>query len=244
VAASSRSRRPSSAASGHSSRGAEPRTRRSAGRRRRPPRARLGRGPPAFGRSGGARQRGSATLADPPAGRRAPTAGPPPPTPPGQRPCSRCVTLLFGQRLERCDEVPGRVSPGLRVGMNQDHILHGATPLEVAAGWLLHPRRRSQTARIDILAELFVAARRRRPRRLRDVEAHPGVIGARIVRVVPRTPAPAFESVRPRFAAPPRTLEQSFLVDHDLSLEDRRAVPHVRVRGDLTAPPWTFGLRG
>jgi hypothetical protein len=69
---------------------------------------------------------------------------------------------------------------------------------------------------------------------------------ARIIsRVVPRTPAPAVESARPRSAAgPSKTLEQSFLLDDHLSLEDTPQLPDVQVRGNLTAAPWTFGLRG
>jgi hypothetical protein len=69
---------------------------------------------------------------------------------------------------------------------------------------------------------------------------------ARIIRrVVPRTPAPAFEPARPRSAlGPSKAPEQSFLLDDQLSLEDMPPLPDVRVRGNLTASPWTFGLRG
>ena len=69
---------------------------------------------------------------------------------------------------------------------------------------------------------------------------------ARIIRrVVPRTPAPAVESARRRFAAgPSMTPERSFLLNDYLSLEDAPPLPDIRVRGNLTAPPWTFGLRG
>ena len=60
-----------------------------------------------------------------------------------------------------------------------------------------------------------------------------------------RTPARVVESAHPRSAAgPSKTAEQSFLLDDYLSLEDTPPLPGVRVRGDLTAPPWTFGLRG
>ena len=69
---------------------------------------------------------------------------------------------------------------------------------------------------------------------------------ARVIRrVVPWTPTPAVESARPNSAAgTSKTPEQSPLRDHHLSLEDAPTLPDVRVRGNLTAPPWTFGLRG
>ena len=64
-------------------------------------------------------------------------------------------------------------------------------------------------------------------------------------RVVPRTPAPAFEAARPSSVVGPwETPEESFSLDDRLSLEDTAPLPDVRVRGNLTAPPWAFGLRG
>ena len=69
-----------------------------------------------------------------------------------------------------------------------------------------------------------------------------------IRRAVPRTPAPAVESARPSSAASPsKNPEQSFCPADRLSLEDTlqlSPLPHVRVRGNRAAPPWTFGLRG
>ena len=85
---------------------------------------------------------------------------------------------------------------------------------------------------------------------------------ARIIRrVVSRTPAHAVESARHRSAAgpsvtpersssmPSRQLKRSrtwtsFVLNDYLSLEDAPPLPHIRVRGNLSAPPWTFGLRG
>ena len=64
-------------------------------------------------------------------------------------------------------------------------------------------------------------------------------------RVVPRTPAPRVESARHRSAAgSSMTPERSFLLNDYLSLEDAPPLPDIRVRGNLAAPPWTFGLRG
>ena len=64
-------------------------------------------------------------------------------------------------------------------------------------------------------------------------------------RGVPRMPVSAPVVALPSSAASPwKTPEQSFLLDDHLSLEDPAPLPDVRVRGDLTARPWTFGLRG
>ena len=66
-----------------------------------------------------------------------------------------------------------------------------------------------------------------------------------IRRVVPLTPAPAVESARyPSPAGPSMPPERSFLLDDYLSLEDAPSLPDIRVRGNVAAPPWTFGLRG
>jgi hypothetical protein len=69
-----------------------------------------------------------------------------------------------------------------------------------------------------------------------------------IRRAVSQPPAPAVEPPRSRPAAQPRTEpQQSVWRDDHLSLEDtlqRAPLPYVRVRGNRTVPPWTFGLRG
>jgi hypothetical protein len=66
-----------------------------------------------------------------------------------------------------------------------------------------------------------------------------------IRRVVPRTPAPAVESAHhPSPAGQSMPPERSFLLNDYLSLEDAPSLPDILVRGNLAAPPWTFGLRG
>ena len=63
-----------------------------------------------------------------------------------------------------------------------------------------------------------------------------------ITRVAPPTSPPA-QLARPRpVAAPSTDLEHALCVDERLSLEDS-PLPYVRVHGDRTVPPWTFGLR-
>ena len=63
-----------------------------------------------------------------------------------------------------------------------------------------------------------------------------------------RPPAAAVEPPR-RSTAPTHGTEalQSVRLDDHLSLEDPLQIaplPHVRVRGNRTVPPWAFGLRG
>jgi hypothetical protein len=66
-----------------------------------------------------------------------------------------------------------------------------------------------------------------------------------IRRVVPRTPAAAVGPARTISAAfPSDAPEQWFLLDGHLSLEDASPLPDVRVRNNVSAAPWTFGLRG
>jgi hypothetical protein len=69
-----------------------------------------------------------------------------------------------------------------------------------------------------------------------------------IRQVASQPPTPAVEPAR-RSATAKRGSEpqQSVRLDDRLSLEDtlqRAQVPFVRVRGNRTVPPWTFGLRG
>lgn len=69
-----------------------------------------------------------------------------------------------------------------------------------------------------------------------------------IRQVAPQPPTHAVEPVRRSPTATPGTEpQQSVWLDDRLSLEDtlqRAPVPFVRVRGNRTVPPWTFGLRG
>jgi hypothetical protein len=69
-----------------------------------------------------------------------------------------------------------------------------------------------------------------------------------ISRAAPQPPTPAVEPAR-RSPAPGREEEpqQSVWLDDRLSLEDTlqlSPLPYIRVRGNRTVPPWTFGLRG
>jgi hypothetical protein len=69
-----------------------------------------------------------------------------------------------------------------------------------------------------------------------------------IRRAASQPPTPAVEPPRRSPAAKRRTEpQQSVWRDDHLSLEDtlqRAPLPYVRVRGNRTVPPWTFGLRG
>ena len=69
-----------------------------------------------------------------------------------------------------------------------------------------------------------------------------------ISRAAPQPPTPAVEPAR-RSPAAGRGKEpqQSVWLDDRLSLEDTlqlSPLPYIRVRGNRTVPPWTFGLRG
>ena len=69
-----------------------------------------------------------------------------------------------------------------------------------------------------------------------------------ISRPAPQPPTPAVEPA-PRSLAAGRGKEpeQSVGLDDRLSLEDKlqlSPLPYIRVRGNRTVPPWTFGLRG
>ena len=69
-----------------------------------------------------------------------------------------------------------------------------------------------------------------------------------IRQVASRPSSPAVEPARRSSAAKRGTEpQQSVWLDDRLSLEDTlqlASVPFVRVRGNRTVPPWTFGLRG
>ena len=69
-----------------------------------------------------------------------------------------------------------------------------------------------------------------------------------IRQVGPQPPTHGVAPVRRSATATPATEpQQSVWLDDRLSLEDtlqRAPVPFVRVRGNRTVPPWTFGLRG
>lgn len=69
-----------------------------------------------------------------------------------------------------------------------------------------------------------------------------------IRQVAPQPQTHAVEPARRSATATPGTEpQQSVWLDDRLSLEDalqRAPVPFVRVRGNRTVPPWTFGLRG
>jgi len=69
-----------------------------------------------------------------------------------------------------------------------------------------------------------------------------------IRQVATQPPSPAVEPARRSATAKRRTEpQQPVRLDDRLSLEDtlqRAPVPFVRVRGNRSVPPWTFGLRG
>jgi len=69
-----------------------------------------------------------------------------------------------------------------------------------------------------------------------------------ISRAAPQPPTPAVEPARRSPAARcGKELQQSVWLDDRLSLEDPlqlSPLPYIRVRGNRTVPPWTFGLRG
>jgi hypothetical protein len=69
-----------------------------------------------------------------------------------------------------------------------------------------------------------------------------------ISRAAPQLPSPAVEPVRLSPAARHGNQPQhSVWRDDRLSLEDTlqlSPLPYIRVRGNRTVPPWTFGLRG
>jgi hypothetical protein len=69
-----------------------------------------------------------------------------------------------------------------------------------------------------------------------------------ISRAAPQSPTPAAEPAhRSPAAGRGKELQQSIRLGDRLSLEDPlqlSPLPYVRVRGNRTVPPWTFGLRG
>jgi hypothetical protein len=69
-----------------------------------------------------------------------------------------------------------------------------------------------------------------------------------ISRAAPPPPTPVVEPARRSPAAGRgNEPEQSVWLDDRLSLEDTlqlSPLPYIRVRGNRTVPPWTFGLRG
>ena len=69
-----------------------------------------------------------------------------------------------------------------------------------------------------------------------------------ISRAVPQSPTPVVEPARRSPAARGgKEPQQSIWLGDRLSLEDPlqlSPLPYIRVRGNRTVPPWTFGLRG